>query len=143
MTLCDPSLGDVARGIDEPSLQLCQRNFLVQLPTARLPFICHFSNLAPRVVIEQDIIAFDDYHSRSGRNTNVKRHGILFRVVETRHPQIFRRIVLIVNWTASQQSDHLDEGLNVKSERRSPSTECFIGICECGQGRFRIVIAIL
>ena len=33
MTLCDPVLNDVARGIDEPSVQVCQRIFPLKFLT--------------------------------------------------------------------------------------------------------------
>lgn len=143
MSLRDPVLRDMVRGIDEPSTQYCQQRFLDRENDNGIPLICHLSDLIPGCVVQENVVALQDHYTRGCGHANIMRYRVLLCMIETWHPDVLRWIVFVRDRSATQRANRLNEKLCVKCERCSSSTECFIGIFERGQDRFCVMIAVL
>jgi hypothetical protein len=99
--------------------------------------------LAPWLLIEQSVVAFQDYHLRGGRNLDITLHWILRSVVEVRKSYALRWVHSACDFRLPELSDRCNEGSCVECERCSTTAKGFGRIGKRFQLRFGVMEPVL
>jgi hypothetical protein len=99
--------------------------------------------LAPWLLIEQGVVAFQDYHLRGGRNLDITLHWILRSVVKAGKSYALRWVDFAGYFRLSELSDRCNEGLCVECERCPTTTKGFSRVGKGSQLRFGVMEPVL